>query len=206
MNKSESIKELSAALSKAQGAIVGAIKDSNNPFFKSQYADLSSIWEACRDQLSKNGLAIIQSPEEAESGISIETMLCHSSGEWVSSSYVMPVSKVDAQAVGSAITYARRYALAAMVGVAPVDDDGNAAAKNPPTQNPLNQAQEKKISDKQLSTIVDMCTSIDVDINTFAKYCKVSSLEELPASKFDKAMQALRDKKNEKEKMEDVPQ
>lgn len=132
MEHSESINELGAALSKAQGIIEGAKKDSNNPFFKSKYADLSSVWESCRLALSSNGLSIIQSPEEATNGISIETMILHSSGQWIKSRYTMPVSKLDAQAVGSAITYARRYALASIVGVAPEDDDGNAASAAKP--------------------------------------------------------------------------
>ena len=133
MNQSESINELASALSKAQGQLEGAKKDKANPFFRSVYADLSSVWDACRQALSSNGLSIIQSPEEAESGIAIETMMVHSSGQWVKSRYTMPVSKMDAQAVGSAITYARRYALASIVGIAPEDDDGNAAASSKPT-------------------------------------------------------------------------
>ncbi len=132
MNKSDQINELASALAKAQGAIKGAIKDTANPFFKSKYADLSSVWDACRDQLAANGLAVIQTPCQSDSGgIGIETMLAHSSGQWVSSQYSMPVAKLDAQGVGSAITYARRYALAAMVGVAPEDDDGNSATGKP---------------------------------------------------------------------------
>ena len=134
MSQSEQLNELAAALSKAQGQIEGAKKDSANPFFKSKYADLASVWEACRKPLTDNGLSIIQCPEESENGIAIETTLLHSSGQWKSSRYSMPVSKVDAQAVGSAITYGRRYALAAMVGVAPEDDDGNAAAKGKPEE------------------------------------------------------------------------
>lgn len=130
MEKSEQINELATALSKAQGAIKGALKDTANPFFKSKYADLSSVWEACRAQLAANGLAVVQTPCEAESGVAVETMLMHASGQWVSNRFLMPVAKSDAQAVGSAITYARRYALAAMVGVAPEDDDGNAATGN----------------------------------------------------------------------------
>lgn len=128
MNKSEQINELAVALSKAQGAIKGAIKDTANPFFKSKYADLSSVWEACRSQLAANGLAVVQTPCQGEAGITVETMLMHSSGQWVSNQFTMPVAKADAQAVGSAITYARRYALAAMVGIAPEDDDGNSAS------------------------------------------------------------------------------
>jgi len=134
MNQSELLNELGAALAKAQGQIEGAKKDSANPFFKSKYADLASVWDACRKPLSDNGLSIIQCPEESDNGIAIETMMLHSSGQWKSSRYTMPVSKIDAQAVGSAITYARRYALAAMVGVAPEDDDGNSAAKSKPEE------------------------------------------------------------------------
>lgn len=132
MNHSEQINELGSALAKAQGQIEGAKKDSANPFFKSKYADLASVWEACRKQLSDNGLSITQCPEESDNGIAVETMIIHSSGQWIKSRYTMPVSKLDAQAVGSAITYARRYALAAIVGIAPEDDDGNAAAKAKP--------------------------------------------------------------------------
>lgn len=127
MEHSEKIDELGAALSKAQGILEAAKKDSNNPFFKSKYADLASVWESCRAALSSNGLSIVKSPEESDSGIAVVTMMLHSSGQWIRSRYTMPVSKVDAQAVGSAITYARRYSLAAFVGVAPDDDDGNGA-------------------------------------------------------------------------------
>lgn len=130
MEKSEQINELAAALSKAQGAIKGALKDTANPFFKSKYADLSSVWEACRDQLAANGLSVAQMPCETESGVMVETVLMHASGQWISNRFTMPVAKQDAQSVGSAITYSRRYALAAMVGVAPEDDDGNAATGN----------------------------------------------------------------------------
>lgn len=142
--QSENINELAAALAKAQGQIEGAKKDSANPFFKSTYADLASVWDACRKQLSDNGLSIIQCPEEAENGIAIETMLLHSSGQWKSGRYVIPVAKNDAQAMGSAITYGRRYALAAMVGIAPEDDDGNAATKAKPAKSePVKQNKEE---------------------------------------------------------------
>lgn len=134
METSENINEISSALAKAQGQIENAIKDSSNPFFKSRYADLTSVWAACRKQLSENGLSVIQSPEESSHGISVVTMLCHSSGQWIRSKYSMPCdsSKLTPQVIGSAITYARRYALSAMVGIAPHDDDdGNEASKKP---------------------------------------------------------------------------
>lgn len=130
MNKSESIGKLALALSKAQGQIKGAAKDSENPFFKNKYADLTSVWEACRAQLCANELAIVQTTAPGENDyIVVETTLLHSSGEWISGSLPIKPVKNDPQGIGSAITYARRYALAAMVGVAPEDDDGEAATR-----------------------------------------------------------------------------
>lgn len=135
MNKSESIKELAAALAKAQGAMKGAVKDAANPFFKSKYADLSSVVDAIREPFAKNGLAYIQLGEATEQDeVRVETVLTHESGEWISSVLTLPVAKNDAQGFGSALTYARRYALSAMAGVAPEDDDGNAATAAAPTK------------------------------------------------------------------------
>ena len=130
MNKSESIAGLAAALSQAQGVMKGALKDSANPFFKSRYADLASVVEAIRAAFSANGLSYIQTVEPSDKDeVRVETMLLHSSGEWISCGILsLPVSKIDAQGYGSALTYARRYSLSAAVGVAPEDDDGNAAS------------------------------------------------------------------------------
>jgi hypothetical protein len=136
MEKSESIGKLAEALAKAQGAIEGAKKDQANPFFRSKYADLSSVWEACRKQLSENGLAVMQTTCGSDPDtVTVETFLTHSSGEWIKSSLTMRPTKSDPQGIGSCITYARRYALAAMVGVAPEDDDGNAASQ--PNKTPV---------------------------------------------------------------------
>lgn len=133
MNKSESLKELASAMARAQGQIKGAMKDTTNPFFKSKYADLSSVVEAIRTPLSSNGLSYVQVAHDAESSAKIETIILHSSGEWLSCGAVsVPVAKADAQGFGSAMTYARRYGLSAAFGVAPEDDDGNAAAKAAP--------------------------------------------------------------------------
>lgn len=131
MHKSDSIKELSAALVKAQASIGVAIKDSVNPHFKSKYADLGAVWAACRKPLNDNGLSVVQMPVDAgEPGrVALETILVHVSGEYISSTVSTRLMKDDAQGVGSAITYLRRYALAAFVGiVADEDDDGNAAS------------------------------------------------------------------------------
>lgn len=119
---------LALALSKAQGTMSGAKKDSANPFFKSKYADLTSVWEACREALSKNEIAVFQKTGFVDGMFGVITKLQHSSGEFEEGFFpvAVPVT-AKAQEMGSAVTYARRYALAAMVGVAPEDDDGNAA-------------------------------------------------------------------------------
>ena len=134
MNKSDSIAGLAAALAKAQGQMKGAVKDSANPFFKSKYADLASVVEAIRSAFSANGLSYIQTVEPSDKEeVRVETTLLHASGEWISCGYLsLPVSKADAQGFGSALTYARRYSLSAAVGVAPEDDDGNAASAAKP--------------------------------------------------------------------------
>ncbi len=147
-NRSEGIGALAAALSKAQGMIKGAIKDSENPFFKSSYADLSSVWDACREPLSVNGLAVVQVPHESSDMVIIETFLIHSSGEWISGKISMKPVKTDPQSWGSCLTYARRYSLSAIVGIAPLeseDDDGNLASGKEPSKKPktnLDQAYE----------------------------------------------------------------
>jgi hypothetical protein len=137
MNKSESLKELATALAKAQAEIKGALKDSANPFFKSKYADLSSVVEAIRVAVTQNGLSYVQIAHEKEAAAAFETVILHSSGEWLSCGVMsVPVSKADAQGFGSAATYCRRYSLSAAFGVAPEDDDGNAAAKAAPKESP----------------------------------------------------------------------
>jgi hypothetical protein len=128
--QSETIGKLAEALAKAQAVIESAKKDAENPFFKSTYADLASVWDVARRPLSDNGLSVSQLPGISEGQkVRLQTILMHSSGEWLSSDFDMPYLKADPQAVGSALTYARRYSLAAIVGiVAEEDDDGNSAA------------------------------------------------------------------------------
>jgi hypothetical protein len=132
MKTSESIKEIATALAKAQASIRHATEDAKNPHFGSSYATLASVWDACRSQLAQHGIAVVQAPEAEGATIHMTTLLLHSSGEWISSTLSVTASKADAQGVGSVITYARRYGLAAMVGVAPGDDDdANAAVEVP---------------------------------------------------------------------------
>ncbi len=127
---SEEIKELCTALAKAQGQVENATKSTANLFFKSKYADLASVWDAIREPLSSNGLSVIQQPiDGGVGGITLRTLLMHASGQALESQFTMPVkANASAQDVGSALTYARRYALMALVGIAPEDDDGNAAS------------------------------------------------------------------------------
>ena len=134
--QSESIAALAAALSKAQADITGALKDSSNPFFKSKYADLASCWDACRKQLAANGLCVIQTTGMTDAGLVLITTLAHSSGEWILGHLPVAAKDSSPQAQGSGITYARRYALAAIVGLAQIDDDAEAAQARPFTNNP----------------------------------------------------------------------
>lgn len=152
MQHSEQINDLAAALAKAQSEIKGALKDSDNPYFKSKYADLASVWDACREPLTKNGLSVVQVPSteftgepevvttESRSGgertvvrvatrVSVTTRLLHASGQWLEGVVTAMLPTGDPQAVGSAITYLRRYGLQSAVGVAPEDDDAEATTR-----------------------------------------------------------------------------
>jgi hypothetical protein len=127
------MKELFTALTLAQAEMENASKDKNNPFFKSKYADLNSVMGAIKPALAKHGLAFVQVCHDAENAAKVETIIVHADGQQFSAGCVsVPVSKADAQGYGSALTYARRYSLAAAFGVGAEDDDGNAAAKAAP--------------------------------------------------------------------------
>ncbi len=124
---STDISKLAEALAKAQGIMRGAKEDTSNTFFKSKYADLTSVWEACRESLSSNGLSVCQMIDSESEKMRLITILMHSSGQWVKSFMPIIPKQMTVQDVGSAMTYARRYALAAIVGVCPEDDDGEKA-------------------------------------------------------------------------------
>jgi hypothetical protein len=141
------MKELATAMAKAQAEIKAALKDSKNPHFKSSYADLTSVWDACRTALTKNGLSIVQIPNFEGDEVWLETMLLHASGESISGRYPLRPQQQTPQGYGSALTYARRYSLAAMVGVvADEDDDGNAASQRGNYEPPARPA--PKVEDK----------------------------------------------------------
>lgn len=135
MKMSENIGEIAAAMALAQAEIETAEKDRVNPHFKQGYATLASVWEACRVPLTKNGISIIQSPGADGATVTLTTLLLHKSGQWFQDTLIMTAQQNTPQGIGSAITYARRYALAAMVGVAPDDDDGNEGSARPSQHN-----------------------------------------------------------------------
>lgn len=149
MKTSAEISKLAPALLKAQQAITFAAKDATNPHFKNTYANLESVIDAVKPALNANGIVFIQSFSPSESGkLNLTTRLMHESGEWLEDELTMPLQKNDAQGYGSAATYSRRYALAAITGLYQADDDGTEAVKPQP---------EIKFSQSQF---VDMQTEI----------------------------------------------
>lgn len=139
MNKSDSIKNLAMSMCKAQNEMSGAVKGANNPFFKSKYADLGAVIQAVKEPFANNGLSYVQFPIEEGGRIGIETILMHESGEYLSQSFTVQLSKQDAQGAGSAITYCRRYGLQAVAGIPSEDDDGNQASKQSKSSKPTDQ-------------------------------------------------------------------
>ena len=137
LSQSTELDQLATALAVAQGSIQGAVKDRTNPAFKSSYADLASVWDACRAALSSNGLSVSQHPGRLEDGsATVTTILLHKSGQHIASVCAALPRDQSPAAVGSVVTYLRRYALAAAVGVAPEDDDGQAAHHTVPHAQP----------------------------------------------------------------------
>lgn len=137
VDHSEQLGALAKALAAVQGEVQDAKKDSVNPHFKNRYASLGSVRAAVTATLAKNGIAVVQTFEpHGPDGVCVVTTLLHESGQWMRSRLYLPVSKKDAQGFGSAISYARRYALAAIVGIAADDDDdGEAAVGKPANDN-----------------------------------------------------------------------
>ena len=198
MKKTESIANLAKAVSVVQGKLTYAKKDSKNPFFKSNYADLESVWLACRDLLAENGLSVIQFPGDCRVNdvpdegsvvfMSLTTILAHESGEWIEQEMSVPVSKVDAQGAGSALTYMRRYALAAVVGVVQADDDGNAAsAKDAKKDNML--LAEGCIKLQAIDNLDDLR-------NVFGKYFKELQNNKTARDQLTEVYQGQKDKLN----------
>lgn len=197
-SQSPTVGKIAEALSKAQAEMKGAVKDSANPHLKNKYADLASVWDAWRPCGPKNGLAIVQPPGTAENGVAkVTTVLLHTSGEWIRStlavSYEGNKGVNAAQAMGSAITYARRYALAATVGIAPEDDDGSNAG--PPRHQSNGHHSEPLVSQDQRATLADLAsktTDRNMAGKTILSKFRVRAIAELPARHFEEAATILR--------------
>lgn len=176
--QSENINEISLALAKAQSEMTFACKTSVNPFYKSKYADLSSVWDACRDPLTKNGLAVLQQIQVIENKTFLITTMVHGSGQWFKSVAPVVPNKDDIQALGVAITYMRRYCLSAIVGITQDDDDAEGAMER----------KEKSISKDQfneLDNLLAYCSpEYQTKFNERLASKKISSLKFLPASEF----------------------
>jgi hypothetical protein len=163
------MKLISNALVKAQKDFAPALKTNANPFFKSKYADLGVCIEAVIDALHENGIALIQKNHDCDDGVKVETILLHESGEQYSGGILhVPAAKNDPQGFGSALTYARRYSLMATCGIAPEDDDGNAASKAvqqaPVKQSPAPNLVPPPLSDTEGNECVQamvQCTDIE---------------------------------------------
>jgi hypothetical protein len=165
----------------------GAVKDSANPFFKSSYADLTSVIKAIKQPFADNGLSYTQFPVSNENGVGVSTRLMHISGQWLEMEYTLPTVKKDPQASGSAITYARRYALQSIAGIPTADDDAESAM--------LRGDDKKIISDDQIIAMKKLLDETGADSDKFCKWLKVRSVDQILAVHYDRAVAALEAKK-----------
>jgi hypothetical protein len=177
---------IAAALASAQSEMGKALKDSQNPHFKSKYADLASVCAACMPALNANGIAVIQPIIEGEAGRSVVTRFIHASGETLECGIPLILGKNDMQGLGSAMTYARRYGLMALAGIAPEDDDGNAAVASAPKGG----AQAQSISSDYLE-LRALTEKAGVPEETVCKAAGVEMLEMLPAPQFEAVKKRL---------------
>jgi hypothetical protein len=204
MSQSELINELASALSKAQGEMQAAIKDKVNPFYKSSYADLGSVWDAARPVLSKYGLCVMQTTELCadRNQVIMVTTLAHTSGQWVKSYLPLNPAKNDSQGMGAALTYLRRYSLSAIVGVVcDNDDDGETEAGRGKTQGKT--APEQKappaieiIGKAEVLQLVNLANSLDEESNkSFREWVKktfnAENLQEIPKNCFEQCLASL---------------
>ena len=174
---------ISAAYVAAFSEIEAATKSANNPHFKSKYADLPAVIDAIKPHLAKHNLGFIQCPRPSDGGVSIETILIHSSGEKLSMGVLfVPANKHDAHGYGSALTYARRYALQTCFGLPTEDDDGNAAVAT---------ARSAKVTEAQIAALRDLIEKTETDIAALCKHYKVASLVDLTPTAYDAAFAVL---------------
>ena len=187
MRSSELINELANALCNAQKEMGSAVKESPNPFFKSKYADLGSVIEVIKQPFADHGLSYTQFPISTEHGVGVVTRLMHVSGQYLEMEYTLPTVKKDPQASGSAITYARRYALQSIAGIPTADDDAELAM--------LRGDDKKKVSQDQVITIKKLIDETKVDQDAFLKWVKVKNISDIQVNIYDRVIAALEAKK-----------
>jgi len=185
-----------AALAKALPKLEGAKKNANNPHFKSKYADLGAVIDAL-EPIVEFGLWYRQQSHDHDGGAMIETFYIHTSGEEKSAGMLfMPATKKDAQAFGSALTYARRYGLQCAFGLATEDDDANAAvsgAKREPAQR-QEPARQGPVNDAEWGILTDLIQQTNSDTKAFCTAFKIASVKDMPAAQFDRARAMLNKK------------
>lgn len=201
MNKSENINELAKALSKVQAILTGAVKDSKNPFFNSKYADLESVWDSIREPLAQNGFSVSQLPTMINGEPGLETILMHESGQYISSAVVVKPIKNDPQSYGSAYTYFRRYALAAMVGQVQVDDDANQATGNAVSAAPSEKKYNaKKVTENQLKRLYAIQSNSGLTVERVKEIMKekfkIDSARDLTMSDYDSLIEIIENEAN----------
>lgn len=194
MNQSVEVGELFSALSKAQAMMLGAKEDSKNPFYKSSYADLTSVWAAAREPLTKHGLCVTQVLEMQGTTQCLVTILAHSSGQWIRSTLAFPEGQKDPQAIGKVITYYRRYALAAIVGVCPEDDDAEIAMK--PYRN--NVATPLYITPEEANEIKHLVNNDSSRLQRILDEYKAKTLTEIHHDKFNNIIARIEAGKTQK--------
>lgn len=188
MKTSEQINEIAEAMSKAQGQMQPADLEGSNPHFKSKYVTLASVWNAIRKPLTDNGLSVFQDVTTSERSVSVETKIVHKSGQWMEfGPLLMPVGKQDAQGFGSSITYAKRYALCASLGVVgDEDDDGNEACDVKTGEV------KSSLTPKQLELLKGLCAKAGIDkIKELQEKYKVQSLSYVSPFKFNDLLSDL---------------
>jgi len=191
MRTSDAIDQLATALAKAQGAMKNATLNKNNPHFKSRYADLAEIRDTVTPALSQNGIATVQGTDIGENHLIVWTRLIHTSGQWIESQFPVPFDKP--QAMGSGITYGRRYTLSAVTSIAAdEDDDGNVANDRASAL-----AASASISAEQFRTLQQLIESTGTDAAKLLAFVKAESLETMTVAQFRNAEAALRKKQNQ---------
>lgn len=208
------MQNIASAIVKAQRAFGPALKTSSNPHFRSKYADLSACVEAVIDSLNDNGIALLQQTHECDNGVIVETVFVHESGETLSAGKLhVPAAKNDPQGYGSALTYARRYSLMAACGIAPEDDDGNAASQAPrqatqQRQQPAGKANKaaasapavsgpEMLTAEEIANVTALADEVSKPLADICKAYKVGSLNFIPRTAYHNIIARLEERRTE---------